>query len=162
MLIAAHAGTGKSTFARMYPDKVIDLVCMPYKYEDYNYPEESEAVKANTDADFNVNWPDNYYIAVLNHLKSGKIILIPPVFDVIYKLYAADNIKYILCYPERNLKDEYEQRYIKRGNTQEFLEMFIWGWDYFIDNCEKDPYGKHVVLKSGQYLSDVIDIDSFY
>ena len=33
MIIATHAGTGKTTLARMYPDRVIDLVCMPYKYD---------------------------------------------------------------------------------------------------------------------------------
>ena len=31
-IIAAFAGTGKTTLAMRYPDLVIDFVAMPYKY----------------------------------------------------------------------------------------------------------------------------------
>ena len=33
MIIAAFAGTGKTTMAKLYPQTAIDFVCMPYKYE---------------------------------------------------------------------------------------------------------------------------------
>jgi len=37
MIIAAFAGTGKTTMAKLYPQTAIDFVCMPYKYEiEYN------------------------------------------------------------------------------------------------------------------------------
>jgi len=32
MIIAAYAGTGKTTLAVMYPDMVANFVCMSYKY----------------------------------------------------------------------------------------------------------------------------------
>lgn len=62
-------------------------------------------------------------------------------------------------YPEKNLKDEYEKRYRSRGNTEKFLDIFIGQWEFRIEGLEQknSPLAKHVILKEGQYLSDVIN-----
>ena len=66
------------------------------------------------------------------------------------------NIPYILCFPERSAKYEYLRRYLQRGNTKDFTDVFIGRWDKFIDGLEKDEYGHRVVLKAGEFLSDVL------
>ena len=159
MLIAAHAGTGKTTLARKYPNKTIDFVCMPYKYTNCTN-NENEAHKADVSYEFNPLWPVNYTVELLNILNPDKIILIPPIFEVLHDVYFNEGIKYILCYPDRRLKDEYRKRYLQRGNTDRFIEIFINGWDLFLDKFENDKIGEHIVLKSGEYLSDVIDLDN--
>lgn len=47
MIIAAFAGVGKTTLSKMYPDRFIDFVSMPYKYNLPNTNDEREANKAN-------------------------------------------------------------------------------------------------------------------
>ena len=71
----------------------------------------------------------------------------------------ADRIPYTLIYPEKNLKDEYEKRYRNRGNTEDFLDIFIGQWEFRIEELEQktSPLAKHIVLREEQYLSDVIN-----
>ncbi|MDF2821178.1 MAG: hypothetical protein K0R15_1619 [Clostridiales bacterium] len=158
MIIAAYAGVGKTTFASMYPDKVIDLECMPFKYylEDDHYV--GEAGKANPNNEIQLDWPYNYIASIKEILSEDKIILIPSDRFVL-QLLREENIDYVLAYPQRNAKEEYRRRYIDRGNTEDFLLVFSDRWDIFLTMLEKDTYGKHIVLASNQFLSDVIEID---
>jgi len=158
MIIAAHAGTGKTTLAKMYPDRVADLVAMPYKYylsQDFDSIEE-ETIKANPDIPMHDDWPYNYIEAIKENMSSGKILLIPPDSMVRWMLMN-ENIPYTLCYPQRDAKEIYRQRYLKRGNTEDFLRVFIDRWDVFLDLMEGDTYAQHIVMLPHQFLSDVIE-----
>ena len=67
MIIAAHAGTGKTRFANTVFDAT-DFICMPYKYhlpDGMLSCEESESMKADLSLDLRDEWPDNYIKAVL-------------------------------------------------------------------------------------------------
>ena len=159
MIIAAFSGVGKTTFAKLYPDKVIDFCCMPYKYERNDIKVFSEADKADPDMDFIFGWEKDYVEAIKQNMSKDKILLIPSDFRVL-SLLRKDSIPYLLCYPEREAKEEYHRRFIERGNSENFIDIFIGGWDNFIDSLEGDPYGKHIVLDSDQFLSDVINVDA--
>jgi hypothetical protein len=157
MIIAAYAGTGKTTFAELYPKTVIDFVSMPYKYvlDD----DMSEACKANPDNIMRDDWPFNYVSAIKQALDSDKILLIPTDLLVL-KILQSEKIPYVLCYPQKDAREIYRKRFLDRGNTVEFIKVFIDRWDEFFEGFERDSYGQHIVLKPGQYLSDVIDISS--
>ena len=157
MVIAAHAGTGKTYFSKNVYDSV-DFVCMPYKYylpDGFVAGEEDESIKADLDLIMREEWPDNYCKAVINAYNEHKYVIIPPVGAVLAAL-RDEEIPYILCYPERSAKDEYEARYRKRGNSESFLRVFIDHWDLFLDAMELDPGEDHVVLKEGEYLLDYL------
>ena len=62
---------------------------------------------------------------------------------------------YILCYPEVGIKDEYEKRYLQRGNTEDFIDIFIGSWEGFMESLQCDIYGTHIVLSKKEYLLDV-------
>jgi hypothetical protein len=156
MIIATYAGTGKTTLAKLCPDTVTDLVSMPYKYELDDQDIDSEACKANPDNIMRAEWPYNYVSAIKKALGNGKIILIPSSWPVLYNLQI-EKIPYVLCYPQKDAKDAYLKRFLDRGNTETFIDIFIGGWDRFMENLEKDSHGLHIVLKPHQYLSDVID-----
>ena len=158
MIIAAFAGTGKTTLAKLYPQVVIDFVCMPYKYLLEETDEYSEASKANPDYILQNDWPCNYVQAIKETLSDNKILLIPTDFFVLSQL-AEEGIQYTLCYPQRNAKEVYQKRYIDRSNTKEFLDIFICHWDKYIDSLENDKYGHHIVLSPHQFLSDVINVN---
>ena len=159
-IIAAYAGTGKTYFSSLYPQNVIDFVCMPYKYHLNKNAFYDESSKANFDNILHVDWPFNYFSEIKKLLQLNKIILIPSEFSIL-KLLKNSEIPYYLCYPQRDSKDEYYERYTKRGNNEDFLNIFIGRWDDFMDYFENDSFGKHIVLQSNQYLCDVIDVSSF-
>lgn len=158
MIIMAHAGTGKTTLAKMYPDKVLDFMASPYKY--HSQPSDKcidiEKVKASTMRVRNEKYPANYIEALKENMNSGKVLLISSCV-MIRKLLQNEKIPYILCYPQRDAKDLYCKRYIDRGNTNDFLSLIVGNWDYFIDIHESDNWGKHIVMKPHEFLSDVLE-----
>ena len=153
MIIAAYAGTGKTTLANNRPHEFTDFVCMPYKYE-LDSEDSGEAGKANTDNVMRDEWPYNY-VAVIEENMNGEKHLLIPTDPHVLMLLQAKNIPYILCYPKRESKEEYRRRFISRGNTQDFIDIFIGRWDNFIDSFEQDDYGKHLILEPDAYLVDV-------
>ena len=156
MIIAAHAGTGKTRFANTIFDAV-DFVFMPYKYyipDGMLSCEESESMKADPGLVLQAGWPDNYVKAVINKYNESRYVIIPPVMSVLTAL-RNEEITYILCYPERSAKEEYERRYKERRNTDDFLDVFIGHWDQFMDQMESDPGKHHIIMKSNEYLTDM-------
>lgn len=157
MIIAAYAGTGKTYFSKNVYDSV-DFVCMPYKYylpDGFVAGEEDESIKADLDLIMREEWPDNYCKAVINVYNEHKYVIIPPV-QIVLAALREEEIPYVLCYPERLAKDEYESRYRERENCESFLSVFVDHWDLFLDAMESDPGENHVVLKEGEYILDYL------
>lgn len=157
MIIAAHAGTGKTRFANTIFDAT-DFICMPYKYympDGMFSLEESETMKADLGLNLREEWPENYVKAVINQYNENRYVIIPPVMSVLAAL-RKEEIPYILCYPERSAKNEYERRYKERGNTDSFLDIFIGHWDQFLDQMESDPGKHHIIMRSNEYLRDLL------
>jgi hypothetical protein len=159
-IIACHAGTGKTTLAKRNPEKFIDFVCMPYKYylpKKFN-ENESEACKANLDHAMREDYPQNYFEAIQKTLKECvQTLLVAPDWRFL-DLLRREGIPYLLCYPENteDAKESYRKRYTDRGNTEDFIDIFINRWECFMDFFENDRYGSHIILKPDQYLSDVL------
>lgn len=153
MIIAAYAGTGKTTAARLRPQTVVDFVCMPYKYY-LTDNDDGESCKANPDNIMREDWPCNYVAAIKSIMGDSGIILILTDLNVL-KLLRQEVIPYYLCYPQRSAKEIYRKRFIDRGNTEEFIDIFIGGWERFVPVLELDDFGRHIVLRSNQYLDDV-------
>jgi len=154
VIIAAYAGTGKTTTARLHPQTVVDFVCMPYKYY-LKQDDDGESCKANPDNIIREDWPDNYVDAIKPIARGSQIILIPTDLNVL-RLLRLEEIPYYLCYPERSAKETYWERFIDRGNTEDFIDIFIGRWDCFLSVLEQDDFGQHLVLRIDQYLDDVI------
>lgn len=157
MVIAAYAGCGKTYFAEHIYD-AIDLVSIPYKYQ---LPDgmisdtEAEQAKACLDYELRAEWPGNYAKAVRNYYHRYKYVIIPPVQRVLSELQRVD-IPYILCFPEDDAREEYLQRYLNRGNTEEFINIFIGCWERFMQYNISDNYGDKIIMPKGTYLTDYI------
>jgi hypothetical protein len=100
-------------------------------------------------------WPRNYVNAIKAAMAGCRALLIPTDMFVLW-LLQSENIPYWLAYPRREAKDVYHKRFLERGNTEGFIDVFIGGWDSFLDAFEQDTYGRHIVLEPHQYLSDVL------
>lgn len=158
MIIACYAGVGKSTFASLYPEDTLDLYSMPYKWilpEKEGKKEEFENVKAAPYLLLNPAFPESYLKAVLEKESQYRYVLIPTIPSVLRMLREDCGIPYILCYPQISLVAEYEERYRRRGNSENFMNIFIGQWDERISSLMEETYGLHVRLEKGEYLSDV-------
>lgn len=104
------------------------------------------------------NFPENYIEHIERNIQNPSVdkILVSSHKDVRDAL-VKKGIPYVLVYPDRNIKDEYIQRYKDRGNNDAFVDLLTKNWDNWMDEME-DQKGCHKVkLGSGQYLTDVID-----
>lgn len=158
MIIAAYAGTGKSFFARKYPNEAIDLCSMPYTWllADSSGGE-YEGGKGAKYLLSNPAYPDNYIAAILDAQKKYKYVLIPSNIWLLMTLELEYDLPIILCYPAIDLKDEYVKRYIQRGNSSEFIGIFAGDWENRIHNLTVNADCSRIVLNSGMFLTDVKD-----
>lgn len=102
-------------------------------------------------------WVDIYIECILALQNKYDYVLITTYGDVLKKLNKM-NIEYTLIYPEKSLKLEYKKRCIDRKSDADFINGFFSRWEQHIDDCENNPNKNKIILKSNQYLSDVIGL----
>lgn len=101
----------------------------------------------------NPNFPEEY----IQHIKSLKGVALVSSHREVRDALAYAGIPYLLCYPEEGLKDEYMQRYLERGSPETFICMLAARWDDWVYEMTREERAKrHIVLKSGEHLSDVL------
>lgn len=159
MIVAGFAGIGKTTFAKNNCN-AIDLNVMPFKYsnlDELSKKYNTENIKAAPELILNRNWRYKYYDKLISLYESDstKIIIIPTDIQIM-KLLESDEIPFTLVYPSYELKEEYQSRFIKRGNTEDFIDVFIGDWDYWIGMFKLLTGCKKIELKTNEFLSDVI------
>jgi hypothetical protein len=109
------------------------------------------------------HFPGNYLDHIEKNIEDPNVdkILVSSHKDVREGLVRR-KILFVMVYPDRDIKDEYIQRYKDRGNNDEFVDLLEKNWDNWMDEMDEMsvPVGQilyKVRLKSGQYLSDVIN-----
>lgn len=98
------------------------------------------------------DWPANY----IPHLRtlSGPV-MVSTHTEVRDALHAA-GIPFALCYPSRESAAEYDARYEQRGSSLGFRALIAVNWNRWLADLENDTRARmHVVLKPGQYASDI-------
>lgn len=135
LVISAFPGCGKSHFFRNNKDmEVLDS-------------DSSKFDKAH--------FPQNYIEHIKSNLGKVDIIMVSSHKEVRDAL-VENGIPFILVYPSPEIKEEYIQRYIDRGNTGSFVQLLNNNWEIWLKELEKQKGCKKIKLKKGQYLSDVI------
>jgi len=157
MILAAYAGAGKSTFARRV-EGAVDLASMPYSRvlpPEKGTKQECEAEKAAPYLLRNLQYPYNYLLEILKAEREYDYVLIPTSTRVIRMLNEMGRTV-VLCYPAKDQKEDYRQRFLARGNSRDFLEVFIDCWEDFLGPYwNREVEGIHVPLGKGQFLTDV-------
>lgn len=104
------------------------------------------------------HFPDNYIEHIERSIQDPNVdkILVSSHKDVRDALVKRE-IPFVLVYPDRSLKDEYIERYIKRGNNGTFVSLLDKNWDDWMDEMDSMKLPYKVRLGKGQYLTDVID-----
>lgn len=136
MVVAAFTGVGKSTFAKENPS-VADEDSFKF---DKTY------------------FPGNLMCAVRNHIVEDRCSLVS-THEIVRDALNRNDIDFILVYPGMECKDEFIKRYRERGSELKYIDLIERNWESWIQECEAQEGCTHVVLKPGQYLSDVIRYD---
>jgi hypothetical protein len=134
---SAFPGCGKTTYYRNTSKNVLDSDSSAF---DKKY------------------FPQNYLEHIKRNLENETIdkILVSSHKEVRDAL-TSNELRYVLVYPERDLKEEYISRYRERGNNDAFINLLDKNWDTWMDEMDEQQGCYKVRLKTGQYLSDVID-----
>ena len=102
-------------------------------------------------------FPQNYIEHIKSNIGEVDIILVSSHKEVRDAL-VNESIDFTLVYPRKDIKDEYIQRYIDRGNDGKFVELLKQNWDNWTDELENQEGCEKIELESGQYLSNVIEL----
>lgn len=103
----------------------------------------------------NPDFPQNY----IEHIKAaiGRFDLIfVSSHDLVREALKEEGLPFTVVYPSKELKDEYIQRYIDRGNRDSFVDFLQTNFEQFISVIEQDNYPLNIALQSGHFLSDAI------
>jgi len=154
MVIAGYAGIGKSALGKKY--NIPEIPSMPYAWilpkKDPNLSYEAE--KAAKYHVRNPLFPGNMLAAILMAEQKWGIVIIPTVISIIEVLQQQYGRNVVLCYPEDGLEEEYMVRYTERGNSESFIDLFVYNMSLFIKQLKNNGDATHIILKSGEYLTD--------
>lgn len=104
------------------------------------------------------HFPGNY-IEHVQHICSTwpNAVILMSSHDNVREALKENGIAYTICYPQRELKAEFLERYVERGSPEKFVELMDNKWNDFIDTCESDDAAvAHIVLSEGDHLVDKI------
>jgi adenylate kinase family enzyme len=101
------------------------------------------------------DWPQNYVETLLERAQANEydLVLASTHKEVREGLVRAGS-RFILVYPDVSLKEEYLQRFLKRGSPKPFIQLMEARWEEFLQECRSQRYAWHWVLGPGQYLAD--------
>jgi hypothetical protein len=137
MVISAFPGCGKSHLFRNKGDmKILDSDSSTFDKSQF---------------------PQNYIEHIKSNIGDADIILVSSHKEVRDAL-VDKGINFTLVYPNMDIKDEYIQRYIDRGNDGKFVDLLKQNWENWIEELEHQSGCEKIKLDRGQYLSDVIEL----
>lgn len=100
------------------------------------------------------NFPQNYIQHIKNNMGKVDVILISS-HEAVRNALVEEGLPFILVYPDSELKNEYKQRYKERGSSEDFIKILDENWDTWMNQMKNQKGCAHIVLYSGQYLSNL-------
>lgn len=101
-------------------------------------------------------WPNNY-IAHLTEKQGEVEVVFGSTHKEVREALVSTGMHFFLVYPSLNMKQEYIQRYIARGNAPAFVKLLEQNYEDWIKELSEQRGCTHIVLQPGQYLADVLD-----
>lgn len=164
LVVSATPGTGKSTITKNAEQYGLNHCHVHYN----DHTREYELTVPNSplvpvfDSDSSVfdksEFPGNYIKHIKEVLsKFPDVVIFVSSHEEVRKAMAEAGIKYVLAYPERELKGDYLERYKERGSPEKFIALMDEKWNDFIDSVQADDNAeRHLVLSEGEFLVDAL------
>jgi hypothetical protein len=150
-IISAFPGTGKSHFTA---NNAVEGKVLDSDSSSYSWLHSADGSKVEPPVR-DPNFPKNYMDHIREEMGSAAVILVSSHADVRTAL-VDEGIDFTLVFPERGLKEEYLERFSKRGSPEGFINLIANNWDVFLDQLEDQQGCETVVLGAGEFISDVI------
>ena len=153
LIIADFSNIGKTYLGNKYQN-VIDLDAATYAYTDIELEslniEEQKGLKRSPNKDF----PNNYKKLLKKQKKQYDITLVWDRMDIVNE-YLKNNINFIICYPEEICLEEYKNRFLKKGNSKDYIKMKINEYYEKVKYFNTLPI-KKIILKEKETLEDYL------
>ena len=149
IVVYRFAGIGKTYICNKF-ENACDLEEEMFRYLsiDHNNIERNKGISKKENEDF----PNNYFRAIEEALLKYDYVFVS--YNAI-KYCQEHGIKYMLFFPSLNQKKDYLNRYIQRGNSQNFIDNLAENYEKFIKKESKDSYAEEIVfLKKNEFLED--------
>lgn len=148
-IISAFPGCGKSYFTNKYASS---MVVLDSDSSEYSWVKD---VNGNNTKERNPDFPNNYMRHIKENMDKADIIFVSS-HDVVRKALADNNIEYTSIYPayEEGVKEDFLERYRKRGSTEAFIDFMDNNWYKFVYEMQKDKSPKiKIELVAGAYIT---------
>lgn len=148
MIICGFPGVGKTTAANNKKNLLdAESSAFSHIFDPENFGERPR----------NPHFPENYIDFIEENTGEYDLIFVSSHASVREAL-TARGIQYLIVAPEKELKNEYLIRYLKRGSDIDFIELLNEKWDEFLTGIEND--GAPVIwLKEKETLSNLIAME---
>lgn len=164
LVVSATPGTGKSTITKNAEQYGLKHCHVHYDNHtrEYELTVPAGPLVPVFDSDSSVfdksEFPGNYIKHIKEVLsKYPDVVIFVSSHEEVRKAMAEADIKYVLAYPERELKGDYLERYKERGSPEKFIALMDEKWNDFIDSVQADENAeRHLVLSEGEFLVDVL------
>ena len=98
-------------------------------------------------------WPLNYVEDIIQKSTEYDIVLISQDLDMRTCL-RENKCKYYVCFPLKECKQEYIERYKNRGNNEKFISLVSNNFETWIDALMSEE--NKIIMESGEYLADTL------
>lgn len=103
----------------------------------------------------NPAWPGNYIDHIKSESRKADVIFVS-THETTRQLLEENGLKYTLVYPDKDLKQEYMERYKRRGSPDFLIKILDNNWEKFVEQCSQQKNCDHVVLDAGEHMDDVM------
>lgn len=144
-VISAFPGCGKTYF---YNNNQNDYTSIDSDSSEFSWIKD---IDGNNTKERNPEFPTNY----INHIKEniGKVdIIFVSSHKSVRNALDENGIKYIIVYPDVELKNEWIRRFRERGSVEPFIEFISSNWENFIMVIEDGTNNKYKLCYSDSYI----------
>ncbi len=139
IIISGFAGIGKTNFQNY----------VPYYEKNSFYDLSSSSFRKDE------GWEDVYIDCAEAFCEKYDFVFVSAHQSVLEKMKER-KCNFYVVYPRKHCRDEYKERFEKRGSSPEYIAKFMMRWNEFVDKIDNFDYDKKIQLRTGQYLSDVV------
>ena len=157
VIVSGFPGIGKSTLSLRTSLNVLDLDSSKFSWCPSD-DSRSSCPRGDYERNRNPNASSDYGKAIIEeYSKDTYDYIFVSTHQDTRKFLSEQKIPYLLVYPDKSRKDEFNTNYHDRGSPTGLIDFIIGNWDLLISDLEKDKTPvKHIAMKGG-YLFDYVD-----